>query len=586
MFDCNFCEKSFEVKAGLKTHLLFVHEDYKQEEEKIPLFHQPIVFYPGGYVPTRKAALKATTQMKNADGDLHDFVEKAASEEKKIKLSDVDHFSLVERQLRTMKAEIKLETNTSTSEKTDETDPNQFHETFLPNDDFTKNSGNTDEDELKATKTSSSVKTTEEKANQYHENAFREKIFMKKSRKKKFYEDGLFDLVHEGQGKTNNQEDLVLIGSRLEDSETQKVKLEPIKKTSNSRVDKHEKIIKHRRKKKPEQKFSSSTKNDEKYSLPPPLFFFHDRQDDNQQNQIKKLEKKERTSKTFECETCNKKFNSKYDLNFHLIDVSFHRRRKSLDPRGIERTSPSHNNNKVDDVSPTIRNKKVSSNSLKCYVCGEVFKSLPDLKVHQNSEHSKILEALLMRRSHMEEIPKRKKKSREMKVKSLENNINITQNSVKLLTTAILMNKKGSPKCDICKISFKYASELKIHHDSIHEQLKGFKCTTCGKPFVNTNKLRRHFSDVHLGIKKWSCELCEKKFSQTGQLNAHVKSVHQKIKNFKCDRCGNKFALKFNLKSHIANVHEKVATYQCNTCSRTFHHSQSYKKHVRAKNCS
>merc|ERR1712173_329494 len=143
------------------------------------------------------------------------------------------------------------------SEKTDETDANQFYETFLPNDDFTKNSGNTDEDELKATKTSSSVKTTEEKANQYHENAFREKIFMKKSRKKKFYEDGLFDFVHEGQVKTNNQEDLVLIGSRLEDSETQKVKLEPIKKISNSRVDKHEKIIKHGRKKKPERKFSS-----------------------------------------------------------------------------------------------------------------------------------------------------------------------------------------------------------------------------------------------------------------------------------------------------------------------------------------
>ena len=590
MFDCNFCEKSFEVKAGLKTHLLFVHEDYKEEEEKIPLFHQPIVFYPGGYVPTRKAALKATTQMKNADGDLHDFVEGAATSAKeKIKLSDVDHFSLVERQLRTMKAELKLATNTSTSEKTDEIDVNQFHETFLPNDDFTKNSGKTDEDKLKSTSTSSSVRTTEEMANQYHEeNTFREKIFMKKSRKKKFYEDGLYDFVHEGQGKTNNQDDLVLIGSRLEDSETQKVKLKPIKQTSKSRVDKHEKIIKHERKKKPERKFSSSTKNDEKYSLPPPLFFFDDRQDNNQQNQIKKLEKKERKSKTFECDTCNKKFNSKYDLNFHLIDVSFHRRRKSLDPRAIERTSPPHNNNKVDDVSPPIRNKKVSSSSLKCYVCGEVFKNLPDLKVHQNSEHSKILEALLMRRSHMEEIPKRKRKSREMKVKSLENNINITQNSVKSLTTTTttLMNKKVSPKCDICKISFRYASELKIHQDSIHEQLKGFKCTTCGKPFVNTNKLRRHFSDVHLGIKKWSCEFCEKKFSQTGQLNAHVKSVHQKIKNFKCDRCGKKFALKFNLKSHIANVHEKVATYQCNTCSRTFHHSQSYKKHVRAKNCS
>ena len=32
----DFCEKSFEVKAGLKTHLLFVFLDYNQEEKKIP----------------------------------------------------------------------------------------------------------------------------------------------------------------------------------------------------------------------------------------------------------------------------------------------------------------------------------------------------------------------------------------------------------------------------------------------------------------------------------------------------------------------------------------------------------------------
>merc|ERR1712079_848013 len=123
----------------------------------------------------------------------------------------------------------------------------------------TKNPRKIHEDKLKSTSTSSSVRTTEEMANQYHEeNTFREKIFMKKSRKKKFYEDGLYDFVHEGQGKTNNQDDLVLIGSRLEDSETQKVKLKPIKQTSKSRVDKHEKIIKLERKKKPERKFSSS----------------------------------------------------------------------------------------------------------------------------------------------------------------------------------------------------------------------------------------------------------------------------------------------------------------------------------------
>ena len=133
MFDCNYCEKSFEIKARLKTHL-FVHEDYKEEEEKIPLFHQPIVFYPGGYVPTRKAALKATTQMKNAD-DLHFVHQEAQAGEKKpsAEVNVDDGFSLVERQLRTMKAALKA-TGTS-SGKMEEA--NQFDENFREND-FTK----------------------------------------------------------------------------------------------------------------------------------------------------------------------------------------------------------------------------------------------------------------------------------------------------------------------------------------------------------------------------------------------------------------------------------------------------------------
>ena len=37
------------------------------EDEKIPEFEQPIVVYEGGYIPARKAAVKATTQMKDVD---------------------------------------------------------------------------------------------------------------------------------------------------------------------------------------------------------------------------------------------------------------------------------------------------------------------------------------------------------------------------------------------------------------------------------------------------------------------------------------------------------------------------------------
>ena len=46
----------------LNQLFLFIEDD-----GKIPEFEQPIAVYEGGYIPARKAAVKATTQMKDVD---------------------------------------------------------------------------------------------------------------------------------------------------------------------------------------------------------------------------------------------------------------------------------------------------------------------------------------------------------------------------------------------------------------------------------------------------------------------------------------------------------------------------------------
>ena len=141
-------------------------------------------------------------------------------------------------------------------------------------------------------------------------------------------------------------------------------------------------------------------------------------------------------------------------------------------------------------------------------------------------------------------------------------------------------NKLKSCICDVCDQVFRSPCFLKYHYNNVHEGIKPFKCDKCDKAFSSYGKMKRHDEAVHLQLKFFKCELCQKDFHQEIHLKNHIISIHERVKKFECNFCGKSFALESNMKQHIANVHIKSKMYDCEFCDQSFSHKSSFKRHV------
>lgn len=84
----------------------------------------------------------------------------------------------------------------------------------------------------------------------------------------------------------------------------------------------------------------------------------------------------------------------------------------------------------------------------------------------------------------------------------------------------------GDYCCKYCQSRFTSPWNLKVHLQTIHENIRPFSCSTCGKGFKQRIHLLGHFISTHSNVKPFKCELCPARFSKKWNLFDHVRKHH------------------------------------------------------------
>lgn len=166
-----------------------------------------------------------------------------------------------------------------------------------------------------------------------------------------------------------------------------------------------------------------------------------------------------------ECETCGKKFSTKYVLQYHI----------KSEHMGIKKSfiCPTCGKSFTQKQSYTTHaNVHMGLRPFVCEVCGVSFPYEKSLREHKymHDEHKNF-------------------------------------------------------KCEICGKQFKQPSAL-CTHLKIHKETKDHLCKVCGKGFTQRQALLRH-ERVHSGDKPFTCNICFKNFNDASIIRRHMIMVHK-----------------------------------------------------------
>ncbi|XP_039648877.1 zinc finger protein 420-like isoform X1 [Perca fluviatilis] len=103
--------------------------------------------------------------------------------------------------------------------------------------------------------------------------------------------------------------------------------------------------------------------------------------------------------------------------------------------------------------------------------------------------------------------------------------------------------------CSVCMKAFTMSRSLK-YHMTAHTGEKPFSCSICKRAFKGIGSLVTHIR-THTGKKPYSCSVCEKSFTRSGYLKRHIQMHTREGNPFSCLVCKKAFTLRGNLKLHM-----------------------------------
>ncbi|XP_012530805.1 zinc finger protein 431 [Monomorium pharaonis] len=133
--------------------------------------------------------------------------------------------------------------------------------------------------------------------------------------------------------------------------------------------------------------------------------------------------------------------------------------------------------------------------------------------------------------------------------------------------------------CHQCGKAFTSSHNLEVHN-IVHTGYKPYICRICSKAFARKAEIRDH-ERTHTGEKPYQCEFCGATFSQRSNLQSHKRATHYNDKRYKCDECGKGFKRRRLLDYHIKAAHTGERPFKCDVCSATFVYPEHFKKHRR-----
>ena len=239
-------------------------------------------------------------------------------------------------------------------------------------------------------------------------------------------------------------------------------------------------------------------------------------------NELPKLNGESNMIKSFECELCEFRTHSRYNLNKHINKV--------------------HNKRRL------------------CTECDKSFADKRTLEVHRETIHLGIKKFKCEQCSFAS--------GREP---SLKTHIQIVHDKIERFA------------CTQCSYTATLKAKLMYHIESVHRTDKKFKCQECPYTSATKGNLKKHSDRRHsMGEEKFKCSLCTYKSNVKDNLRNHTLAAHDiRGKKFNCDLCPFKSHSKENLKRHNGTVHnEGEKKFKCELCPFMTNHKQSLKMHA------
>ena len=172
--------------------------------------------------------------------------------------------------------------------------------------------------------------------------------------------------------------------------------------------------------------------------------------------------------KNHKCESCDKSFKSRKNLNMHIHTV--HEGQKDYKCESCSKSFTQGHN-----LKNHIQKIHEVGNYNKCEYCSKSFSTPQYLKLHIRVYH----------------------------------------------------DGHGGQQCDSCGKIFLKLSVLEAHLHTVHDGYKDYKCESCDKSFKSRQNLNVHIHTVHKGQKDYKCESCGKSFSQGQNLKRHIQIIHK-----------------------------------------------------------
>ncbi|XP_014225922.1 zinc finger protein 585A-like [Trichogramma pretiosum] len=259
---------------------------------------------------------------------------------------------------------------------------------------------------------------------------------------------------------------------------------------------------------------------------------------------------------TYTCDICGKEFKWKTSIIKHIKAAHAGITRNSQ-----KQTSKCKGKLKVHKDSSVHDGVTQSS----CGICGKTFARKAQLRIHIKAAHNCVKPAPKIRKSNRKKsndaarngIPDK----RDLRAKQFTSR-DTRKNRIDAIRKAV------GHSCDVCGKKFGQQSSLRIHLDSVHNNVR--PCDICGEKFRWKATLKRHIKTMHKGH---TCGTCGKTFKLRIQRLIHNRNEH--------DTTARKsFLSKSNPKSHVDTAITGVVAHSCDVCGKKFAGEKSVKIHA------
>ncbi|KFV55004.1 Zinc finger and BTB domain-containing protein 40, partial [Gavia stellata] len=273
--------------------------------------------------------------------------------------------------------------------------------------------------------------------------------------------------------------------------------------------------------------------------------------------ELKELQEKASSKKSFVCKACNKTFHFYCRLKVHMKRCRVARGkqiqcRECSEVKSTKKELEKHQL-EVHGVVGTAKKKKKRL-PVACDICGREFAHASGMQYHKLTEH-------------FDEKP----------FSCEECGAKFAANST--LKNHLRLHTGDRPfMCKHCLMTFMQASALAYHTKRKHAEGKMYACQYCDAVFAQSIELSRHVR-THTGDKPYVCRECGKGFRQANGLSIHLRNFHNIEDPYDCKKCRMSFATLQEHRKHVHEAHSREC-HPCPTCSKVFSAPSLLERHM------